>query len=280
MRLLSWNVQWCRGLDGRVDPARIAAEARRLADPDVMCFQEIAAGFSDLPGSRGEDQVQALQSELPEYACAFACGVDIPGARSSRKLFGNLIISRLPVRRVLRHSLPWPAAPDSPSMPRVALEAEIESPIGVLRVITTHLEYYSAEHRRAQVERLRELHAEASAHSRWTAGSGYRPLDSPPRPAAAILCGDFNLRPDDPLHARLPGPFNDRAPRFVDAWQALHPREPHPSTFRIHERDHGESPYCCDFLFVTEDLVPRLRAMRVDGATQASDHQPLMVELD
>jgi endonuclease/exonuclease/phosphatase family metal-dependent hydrolase len=50
MRLLSWNVQWCRGVDGKVDPARIAAELRRIADPDVACFQEIASTFVDLPG--------------------------------------------------------------------------------------------------------------------------------------------------------------------------------------------------------------------------------------
>lgn len=42
MKLLNWNVQWCRGVDGRVDPGRIANEARRLADPDVFCLQEIA----------------------------------------------------------------------------------------------------------------------------------------------------------------------------------------------------------------------------------------------
>jgi len=40
VRLLTWNIQWCRGVDGKVDPARIAREARRLADPDVICFQE------------------------------------------------------------------------------------------------------------------------------------------------------------------------------------------------------------------------------------------------
>ena len=52
MRLLTWNVQWCRGLDGPVDPSRIVREARRLADPDVLCLQEINVGFADLPGSR------------------------------------------------------------------------------------------------------------------------------------------------------------------------------------------------------------------------------------
>ena len=59
MRLLTWNVQWCRGLDGVVDPARIAREARRLADPDVLCLQEVSVGFISLPGSHGENQVDA-----------------------------------------------------------------------------------------------------------------------------------------------------------------------------------------------------------------------------
>ena len=43
MKLLSWNVQWCRGMDGKVDPARIAAYLKE-ADADVACFQEVAAG--------------------------------------------------------------------------------------------------------------------------------------------------------------------------------------------------------------------------------------------
>src|SRR5262245_42439679 len=132
MRLLSWNVQSCRGMDGKVDAARIAAEARRLADPDVFCAQEI----------ENED----LEKHFPGYAAFYAWGVDLP-ARSGRFRFGNLILSRLPVGRVRRHSLPWPDAPDTPSMPRVAVEALIEAPFGPLRVVTTHLEYYSAEHR-------------------------------------------------------------------------------------------------------------------------------------
>jgi endonuclease/exonuclease/phosphatase family metal-dependent hydrolase len=67
---------------------------------------------------------------------------------------------------VLRHSLPWPAEDDTPSMPRVALEAVIEAPWGPIRVTTTHLEYYSGAQRAAQVARLRELNAEAQTHAR------------------------------------------------------------------------------------------------------------------
>ena len=64
MRLLCWNVQSCRGIDGKVDPARTAAEARRLADPDIVCCQEIDS--------------DALIHALPEYQSAWASGVDVP----------------------------------------------------------------------------------------------------------------------------------------------------------------------------------------------------------
>ena len=88
MRLLCWNVQWCRGLDGAVDPARIAAEARRV-DADVICLQEIAANFPELQGSRGEDQPHTLMHALPEYEGCLVSGVDIPGKNGRRSRFGS-----------------------------------------------------------------------------------------------------------------------------------------------------------------------------------------------
>ena len=255
MRLLCWNVQSCRGLDGRVDAARLAAEARRLADPDICCLQEIDS--------------DALIHALPEYQSAWASGVDVPAGKG-RYRFGNLILSRYPVGRILRHSLPWPASPDTPSMPRIAVEAVVEAPFGPLRVITTHLEYYSSAHRSVQIDSLRRIFEEGKARRLATDEEG--PFRSFPRPASAILCGDFNLRPDDQLHDWI------QQIGFADAWQALNPGKPHPPTFRVHEPK-KEAPYCCDFVFVTPDLVPRLRSVRVDAATQASDHQPVIVEL-
>jgi endonuclease/exonuclease/phosphatase family metal-dependent hydrolase len=278
MRLLNWNVQWCRGVDGRVDPARIAAETRRLADPDVICLQELSVNFADLPGSNGADQVHLLAHALPEYAVCFVSGVDVPAGDGRRSHFGNAIFSRLPVGRVLRHSLPWPPAPDVPSMPRVAVEAVVAASFGPVRVITTHLEYYSREQRAAQVERLREIHVEACGREFPNPERGA--FKSYPRPASAILCGDFNMPPENPLHKRMTERFADkRVPGLRDAWQSLNPGTPHPHTFRIYEKEEGESPYCCDYVFVSEDIASRLRTVRVDGATQASDHQPVIVEL-
>jgi len=268
VRLLSWNVQWCQGLDGTVDPSRIAGEARRIADPDVACFQEVSIGF------HGDNQVDLLRREFPGYTFVFASAVDVPGAEGARRRFGNVIASRFPVGRVQRHALPWPKS-DAPSMPRCALEAVIQAPFGALRVITTHLEYYSSGHRAAQIERLRELHVDA--HEQEHSAEG--PFQPFPNPKSALLCGDFNLPPDDPLRPRMLEAFLDRSPKFVDAWELLHPGEPHPHTFRVHEREAGESPYCCDYVFVTEDLAPRLRSIAIDGQSRASDHQPVSVEL-
>jgi len=264
-------VQWCRGVDGVVDPARIASELRRIADPDVACLQEVASGFGDLPGSRGEDQPALLASELRDYETVVGWGVDVPAAERTRKRFGNMIISRLPLGRARRHSLPWPAAPNEPSMPRVAVEAIVDAPFGPLRVVCTHLEYYLAEHRSAQVARLAQLRLEWLAPRRRVDEKG--PFRSELSPASTVVCGDFNLPPEDPLHQQI----LDLG--FVDAWKALHPALPHPPTFKVHERDEGESPYCCDFIFVTPDLAPRLRSIRVDADNRASDHQPVTVEL-
>jgi endonuclease/exonuclease/phosphatase family metal-dependent hydrolase len=275
VRLVTWNVQWCRGIDGVVDPARIAREARRFADPDVLCLQEVSVGFTDLPGSRGEDQVSALERELAGYTVLFVAAVDIPGP-GGRNRFGNVLASRLPVGRVVRHALPWPPT-QAPSMPRAALEAVIHAPFGPVRVTTTHLEYYSSRHRGAQIERLRELHDDINLETSKEENEG--PYRRQARPQSAIVCGDFNLPPEDPLHARFTEAFVSGAAKFVDAWRALHPQKAHPPTFRVHERSEGQSPYYCDYVFLSEDLKPRLRAISIDGANQASDHQPVSVEL-
>ncbi len=266
MRLLSWNVQWCRGIDGRVDPKRIAAEAKR-ADADVICLQEIAVRFPQMAGSAGEDQVQMLLRELGGYEAFFAPAVDLPG-KGRRRQFGNLVMSRLPVGRVHRHLLPWPAAPDVQSMPRAVVEVVVEAPFGPLRVMTTHLEYYSKEHRAAQIDRLRELHTEGCAPHRPVGEPGS--YESHERGTSAVICGDFNLKPDDPHYRKM------LDAGFVDAWQALKPGKPRQDTFHLYD---GETPCCCDYVFVTPDLVPRLRSIGIDTQTQASDHQPVVVVL-
>jgi endonuclease/exonuclease/phosphatase family metal-dependent hydrolase len=284
MKLITWNVQWCRGVDGKVDPARIVKHAKAIADFDVLCLQEIANNYPDplLRGSRGENQFAELARLLPGYMPVPGIAVDVPAQDGQRRHFGNMILSRLPVGQVFRHLLPFPIDPGVNGMPRIAVEAVVDTRFGPVRVITTHLEFYGTKKRSAQVEALRCIYAEGSGHQRKggivdTSGG---PFHTRLRPAATVITGDFNLEPDDPLHERMGARFDDGTPPMFDAWTVAHPGEPHPATFKIYEKERPDEPELhCDFIFVSADLAPRVRAVRVDQKTQAADHQPVLLEL-
>lgn len=280
MKLLSWNIQWGRGLDGQVDLARIVRTIREIGDFDVICLQEVAVNFPGLPGSSGEDQVADLAAGLPGYTLIYGAATDVPDGRGGRSQFGNAILSRLPVGQVWRHLLPWPADLTAASMQRVLVEAVIDADIGPLRVMTTHLEYYSQRQRRAQIDTIRHLHAEACALSARQpiaeeVGGSFEVF---PRPVEALLCGDMNFPAGAPERAQILAPFGAGEPAFRDAWEVLHPGEPHAPTVGIHPVDFVDWPECFDFVFVTEGLAGRLKAHGIDAATEASDHQPVWVE--
>lgn len=281
MRILSWNIQWGRGCDGRVDFDRIAAAIRGMADLDLICLQEVAVGHSSLPGSRGEDQCAELRERFPGYSAHYAVGSDLLGDGGSRRLFGNMILSRLPVLQVFRHTLPWPADGAVPNMPRVALETVVAATAGPLRVVTTHLEYYSLPQRAAEIAGLRAIHAEACGHA--TAPRPDDGVDAPfkaePRPAAAVFCGDFNCPPDAPELAALSRPQGPGVPPLLDAWPLARPAAARDDTVGLHGCEWPDHPYCCDYFFVSENLADAVAGFSVNQDTAASDHQPIMLEL-
>lgn len=281
MKLLSWNIQWGRGMDGRVDLARILRTIRGIGDFDVVCLQEVAVNFPGLLGSHGENQVAELAAGLPGHTAIYGPATDVPDGRGGRSQFGNVIFCRLPVGQAWRHLLPWPAEPDTPSMQRVLVEAVVDADIGPLRVMTTHLEYYSRRQREVQIDAIRRLHAEACALSRRSVlaeevGGSFEVF---PRPAQALLCGDMNFPATAPERAQILAPFGDAVPDFRDACTVLYPGEPHAPTVGIHPVEFVKQPECFDFVFLTEGLAGRLMAQGVDSATEASDHQPVWVEL-
>ncbi len=281
MKLLSWNIQWGRGMDGRVDLARILQTIRQLGDFDVICLQEVAVNFSGLPGSQGEDQMAELSAGLPGYTAIYGAATDIPDGRGGRSRFGNAIFSRLPIGQVWRHLLPWPAESGAPSMQRVLVEAVLDTDVGPLRVMTTHLEYYSQRQREVQIAAIRRLHAEACAMSgreRLVEEQGGS-FEVFPRPAEALLCGDMNFPATAPERSQILAPFAGGEPGFRDAWDVLHPGEPHAPTVGIHPVDFVKQRECFDFVFVTEGLAGRLKAHGINAETEASDHQPVWVEL-
>src|SRR4029078_2831678 len=151
------------------------------------------------------------------------------------------VITRYSALSVRRHSLPWPADPARPSMPRGAVEMTLQAPMGPLRVTTTHLEYYSEVQRRAQALRLRNLHDEACQRAMHpghpTAEGG--PVDLTPQTTRSILAGDFNFPPEHPAYREIQHSLASGAPRYRDAWALAHHRHPHPPRFCVHRHDHS-----------------------------------------
>jgi endonuclease/exonuclease/phosphatase family metal-dependent hydrolase len=96
------------------------------------------------------------------------------------------------------------------------------------------------------------------------------PYETLPRPATTAICGDFNFEPSWPEYAAL-------TETFRDAWRVLYPMRPHDPTCGVHDREQWkDGPNTRDFVFVSDDLAGRLAAIRVDTATDASDHQPVL----
>ena len=276
MRLLTWNLQWGLGMDWRVDLARIVRHARALTDPDVICFQEVSDNMPDLERNDGQNQFAALAALLPEYQAVVGAGVDTFDEAGRRRRFGNMVLSRLALRQVLLHQLPWPGMAGR-NMPRTLIETSIMAPFGPVRIMTTHLEYFSAELRVSAVEAIRAAHAAACSREDLAREPGTGPYLRQPGSRSAILTGDLNMRPQDPTRLRLLDPFPDETTPLVDAWTARHGAVPHPHSFCIADQRYGE-PHCADYILFTADLTGRAIDVSYDTHTRLSDHQPVVIE--
>jgi endonuclease/exonuclease/phosphatase family metal-dependent hydrolase len=277
MRLITWNIQWGKGCDGAVDLDRIVAVARSLADADVFCFQEVSDGFAALDGDT--DQSLKLASLLPEHRAVFRPAIETTDPLGKRRRFGNMTLSRLPILQSANHLLPSPPPPGRRGMRRQALDVTVQAGFGPLRIVNTHLEYYSAAQREAQIERLLDLQQEASTSPEMPDREHLDPYVSQTFARSSLLCGDFNFDVSDPQHAMLHASSRPGL-NYRDAWTLCYPDRRHEPTCGIHDRAQWtQGADCRDFIFVTEDLAQRVRRVEVNGETAASDHQPVLIEI-
>lgn len=139
VRVITYNVHKCRGLDRRVSPRRIV-EVLREMDGDIIALQE-ALGVTDRRSE--DDHAGYIAAELGMHL-AFG---------ETRKhggcAYGNSLLSRFPLRNVFHHDLST-----SGREPRGCLHAELEIPGGVtLHVFNLHLGTSFLE-RRLQARKL------------------------------------------------------------------------------------------------------------------------------
>lgn len=277
MRLLTWNIQCGKGCDGVTDLARIVSVAKQTCDADVICFQEVSSNFPRHDG--GGDQGAELAALLPGYMPIFRPAIETVDRDGKLHRFGNMTLSRLPVAQINNHILPWPGAGDGRSMRRHALEVTVQSAFGAIRVVNTHLEYYSVAQREAQIVRLLDLQQDASTSPKKPTRQPDEPYESQTVGASSLMCGDFNFDVSDPQHALI---NESRRPglNYRDAWIAGQPDRPRSTTCGIYDHvQWTDGPDCRDFIFATEDLVDRIKRVDVNGVTDASDHQPVLIEL-
>jgi endonuclease/exonuclease/phosphatase family metal-dependent hydrolase len=280
--IVTWNVQACRGVDGVTDPARIARVIAAMGPFDVICLQEISRNDPEGDGGPDADQVGALSRAFPDHEVHFGAAIDRAGGTDGRRWqFGNLILSRPPAVQAFRHSLPDVADGDNKHMPRQATEIVIATGARPLRVVTTHLDYHSAVNREAQIDRLRELQMQIAANARTPPPDpGRGPFAAAPRPASLVLCGDFNFVAGERHYRRMLSPGEAATDLLHDAWPACRDT-PHDPTCGVFDYDQWpDGPHCRDFFFVTPDESARIRSIEVVLHTDASDHQPIRLDLD
>ena len=271
MEILSWNIQAAKGVDETVSTDRIAQEIKLFSDADVICLQEVLC-------TSQSNQPYDFAKHFPEHTPVFGAAVNRKYG-SDRLQFGNMILSRLPILQLTQHKLPQPPAPEVKHMPRQAIEVVLEHNNELLRVVTTHLDYFATQQRAAQVKYLAAHHSECcSRHRSPSPSGGDEQFLQLSETASSIYCGDFNLTVDsDDYHTMLNTQGEDR---LVDCWRQQFGSTPHDATCGIF--DHVQWPegaHCRDFFFATANVASRLSGMEVNTQTAASDHQPLKIEL-
>lgn len=135
LRLMTWNIHGGIGPDGRFDLGRIAALVARHR-PDLLALQEI-----DTRG-RGVGCLAPLDG-LGIGHRAEARTIAVPDGH-----YGHVLFSRWPIGEVVLHDLSVRRRE-----PRIAIEAQVATPAGPLRLVAVHLGLALVERHR-QVSRL------------------------------------------------------------------------------------------------------------------------------
>ena len=95
LRVATYNIHRCRGIDGRTRPQRIAAVLRTI-DADVVALQEVVGA-----GPHGGGHAEELGAML-------GMGWVMSPARELRgHQFGNAVLSRFPIMHHSEHDLSW-----------------------------------------------------------------------------------------------------------------------------------------------------------------------------
>ncbi|TIL96590.1 MAG: EEP domain-containing protein [Mesorhizobium sp.] len=291
MKLVSYNIQYGFGGDGRYDLSRCA---KIVAGADIIALQEVERHWLR---SNEDDQPELLSRLLPEHYWVYGPAFDMDASErrdgrivNRRRQFGTMLLSRLPIVWSRLHTLPLRRTVRPLNTRNAALECMIHTPAGPVRVLSLHLAHIAAEERLEQIDYLLAEHRRAPSDGGPWSGADDEPVRNwsngepePENPLAAIWTGDFNMEPGSAEYRRIVGstPYHRGAAYlngFVDAAVASEP----PTDFHTHVKTIDGSPAKrrLDHCFVGGMFADRVRSVSVDIGEIASDHFPLRVDID
>jgi len=231
IRVATYNIHRSIGLDRRTRPDRIAAVLSDL-EADVIALQEVV-GAGPSGGGHAE-----------EIGAAVGMGWVMAPTRHLRgHLFGNMVLSRFPVRHHTQHDLSWRTCE-----PRSVQRVDLDVDGATLHFYNVHLGTAYLE-RRFQAQRLAALVSD-------------RRVTGP-----KVVLGDFN----EWMKGLTTALLSERL-EAIDLRKHLRRRRTYPGFFPILHLDHI---YYQGDVQVTHISLPRTRRTLI-----ASDHLPLVAELE
>ena len=239
LRVATYNVHGCRGMDGRRSEQRIA-EVIAALDVDVIGLQELDL---NRPRSAGVDQAALIADQLGWHRHFH------PAFRIGDEHYGDAILSRYPIRLRQAKELPSVTTRVCPES-RAAIWMEVEVPGGKVQVINTHLGLGRGE---------RLMQAQLLAGPEWL--GSVEPGDP------IILVGDFNSLPGSP-------PFEILATKLRNTRTLVTP-SPRLRTFPTRFPSLTVDHIFVNEMFRVDSVA----VVRDAGARIASDHFPVVADL-
>ncbi|ESZ18687.1 endonuclease/exonuclease/phosphatase family protein [Mesorhizobium sp. L48C026A00] len=288
MKLVTYNIHYGVGLDGRYDVGRIADAVRGA---DVIALQEVSRNN---PNNGGRDMVAELGDALPEYFAVYGSnfeanvGSRLENGRAITTTFqlGNMVLSNTPIHLSRNLLLPRSRSFEVMNFQRGALEALIETPIGFIRFYSTHLDHRSPVERASQIRFLRRRLLNYAIEGGALSGVAEVGLPDLPCPEGFVVMGDFNMLAGSPEYVEFAGRLDHEfgmpvtADLAVDAALRLAAAGADLATWVDPKRPDDASRHKrIDYVFTSASLTKSLKRLWVDRQAVGSDHLPVWVEL-
>jgi endonuclease/exonuclease/phosphatase family metal-dependent hydrolase len=279
MKVVSYNIQFGRGLDGVIDLVRTCSAVRGA---DIICLQEVDQGWKR---SDEKDQDVEIAGLMPSYYYVYGSSFDVDASNRAahgavinrRRRHGNMILSRWPILSSRNINLPKQHYPDKFNMQMTCVEAVIDTGAIVTRVYSYHASYLDSAERLAQVTDFAGVFARSPVEK--GAWSGKPDIDgddwsnqrkTPQMPQTAIACGDFNAAPDSDEYRLLL-----ESSGLSDCWELVDPQNRQTSTLRKNTSNDIQVSGKIDHILITADLCACLERVAIDDDADGSDHKPI-----